>query len=250
MERSTASNTLRRGRAKALAPPTASRRRCYNQAAYRGQASQTTDARAAQRERAWAAQRRLSAPHGPSGTGRRASAGAKRRRQAGSGGRSRCRRERGKDAGVATGEHATGSDPGEWSCSDDESPEAAVSAEPSRLRPQRMAGAEVGAEHRSSGRSRSCYPSWPWPASGRCGVSPLEWGGRDADSTAGKGIFPNNDLLGRQEAFAGVSAMVVGADLRISTTVRKPASVSTDARAFSTSAIFGSVSMSRMMTLS
>jgi hypothetical protein len=27
------------------------------------------------------------------------------------------------------------------------------------------------------------------PASGRCGVSPLEWGGRDADSTAG--IMPN-----------------------------------------------------------
>ena len=60
MERSAASNTLRRGRAKALAPPTASRRRCYNQAAHRGQASLTTDARAVQRERASAAQRRLS----------------------------------------------------------------------------------------------------------------------------------------------------------------------------------------------
>ena len=41
------------------APP-ASRRRCYNQAAHRGQATLTTDARAAQRERAPAAQRRLS----------------------------------------------------------------------------------------------------------------------------------------------------------------------------------------------
>lgn len=60
MERSAASNTLRRGRAKALAPPTASRRRCYNQAAHRGQASLTTDARAVQRERALAAPRRLS----------------------------------------------------------------------------------------------------------------------------------------------------------------------------------------------
>ncbi len=28
------------------------------------------------------------------------------------------------------------------------------------------------------------------PASGRCGVSPLEWGGRDADSTAGKIFSP------------------------------------------------------------
>ncbi len=102
------------------------------------------------------------------------------------GGRSRRGRERGKAAGVATGEPATGSDPGEWSCSDDESPEAAVSAEPSRLRPQRVAGAAVGAEHRSGGRSRSCYPSRPWPASGRCGVPPLEWGGRDAVRPRGK----------------------------------------------------------------
>ena len=104
-------------------------------------------------------------PMGASGTGRRVGVGAERRRQGGSGGRSRRWRERGKAAGVATGEPATGSDPGEWSCSDDESPEAAVSAEPSRLRPKRVTGAAVGAEHRSGGRSRSCYPSRPWPES-------------------------------------------------------------------------------------
>jgi hypothetical protein len=45
-----------------------------------------------------------------------------------SGGRSRQRSQRGKAAGVATGEPATGSDLGEWSCSDDESAEAADSA--------------------------------------------------------------------------------------------------------------------------
>ena len=45
------------------------------------------------------------------------------------GGRSRRRWERGKAGGVATGEPATGSDPGEWSRSGDESPEMAVSAE-------------------------------------------------------------------------------------------------------------------------
>lgn len=79
MERSAASNTLRRGRAKALAPPTASRRRCYNQAAHRGQALLTTDARAGQRERASAAQRRLSATLGVErdGTARRCGSGAK-----------------------------------------------------------------------------------------------------------------------------------------------------------------------------
>lgn len=89
---------------------------------------------------------------GPGGTEARERSAGER---AGSGGRSRRQRERGKAAGVATGEPATGSDPGEWSCLDDESPEAAVSAEPSRLRPQRQAGAEVGAEHRSAVRSRS-----------------------------------------------------------------------------------------------
>lgn len=79
MERSAASNTLRRGRAKALAPPTASRRRCYNQAAHRGQASLTTDARAVQRERASAAQRRLSVALRVErdGTARRCGSGAK-----------------------------------------------------------------------------------------------------------------------------------------------------------------------------
>ena len=62
-------------------------------------------------------------------------------------------------------------------------------------RQARMAAAEVGAEHRSGGRSRSCYPSWPWPASGRCGVPPLERGGRDAGSTAGKDVSPKWALL-------------------------------------------------------
>jgi hypothetical protein len=59
--------------------------------------------------------------------------------------RSRRRWERGKAAGVANGA-CDESDPGEWSFSDDESPEAAVSAEPSRLRPQRMDGGRNGAE--------------------------------------------------------------------------------------------------------
>lgn len=64
---------------KALAPPPASRRRCYNQAAHRGQATHTTDARAAQRERAPAAQRRLSVSRGVERdrTARRCGSGAK-----------------------------------------------------------------------------------------------------------------------------------------------------------------------------
>ncbi len=70
---------MRRGRAKALAPPPASRRRCYNQAAHRGQATLTADARAVQRERAPAAQRRLSVTLGVERdrTGRRCGSGAK-----------------------------------------------------------------------------------------------------------------------------------------------------------------------------
>lgn len=64
---------------KALAPPTASRRRCYNQAAHRGQALLTTDARAVQRERAPVAQRRLSVTVGGErdGTARRCGSRAK-----------------------------------------------------------------------------------------------------------------------------------------------------------------------------
>src|SRR5690606_32596399 len=74
---------------------------------------------------------------GSSGTELRIRAGAERRRQAGveegvgAGGR-------GKAAGVAIGEPATGSDPGGWSCSDDESPEASVSADGLRQRKWRQ----------------------------------------------------------------------------------------------------------------
>lgn len=191
MERSAASNTLRRGRAKALASPTASRRRCYNQAAYRGQASLTTDARAVQRERASAAQRRLSVTPGveQDRTARRCGSGAKatcrewRKESAPAGARQarRCRHRRACDRErswrmvvlgrrIARGGRERGAKP---------SPPATNGRSRSR------------SGHRSAGRSRSCYPSRPWPASGRCGVSPLEWGGRDADSTAGKDLSPS-----------------------------------------------------------
>ena len=86
-------------------------------------------------------------------------------------------------------EPATGSDPGEWSCSDDESPEAAVSAgtkaSPTAANGRsrnRSGSAGAMPPHARSGNSRH------QPASGRCGVSPLEWGGRDKDSRAGKDI--------------------------------------------------------------
>jgi hypothetical protein len=61
----------------------------------------------------------------------------------------------------------------------------------SRLRPQRMDGSRnrsgSAGVMNPNARARN---SRPQPASGRCGVSPLEWGGRDADSNAGKGISP------------------------------------------------------------
>jgi len=63
--------------------------------------------------------------------------------------------------------------------------------EPSRLR---SAATKIPRERNGApeGRTRSgpLEESRPQPASGRCGVSPLEWGGRDADSTAGKVLSP------------------------------------------------------------
>ena len=54
-----------------------------------------------------------------------------------------------------------GCDPGEWSCSDDESPEAAVSAKPSRLRLQRTPAPERQSPHRNAGCIRSrTLPAW------------------------------------------------------------------------------------------
>jgi hypothetical protein len=99
-----------------------------------------------------------SSPFDLSGRVRRVGAGAEWRRQAVSRGRSRRRWQRGKADGVATGACDRG-DPGEWSCSDGESPETAVSA---RTQPSPTAAngrePELKREHRSGESARSRYP--------------------------------------------------------------------------------------------
>lgn len=104
------------------------------------------DARAVQRERASAAPRRLSVTLGSSGTGRRAGVGAERRRQAGSGERSQRRRERGKATGVASGEPATGSDPGNGCARTTNPPAVTASAD--------------GARQHGDGVVKRCETAW------------------------------------------------------------------------------------------
>ena len=157
MERSAASNTLRRGQAEALAPRTASRRRCYNQAAHRGQgfadhgcasgATRASTGSPAASERHPEVER--DRPARRCGSGAKATGREWRKESAPAGARQgrRCRDRRACDRErswrmvvlgrrIARGGRERGAKP---------SP------------PATRAGAAVGAKHRSDGRSRSRY---------------------------------------------------------------------------------------------
>lgn len=166
-------------RASARAPPAGRRR--YNQAALRVwlcSLRKCERGNESERRTAPAALERSKAGGEPPGLGvqdvkRSAGGSPAAEGGVGAGGSAASRRCRGRS-------DAEASDPAEWSRSGDESAEAALARSQSRLRPQRRDGrpAEQNAGAPSTAARARRIPAQP--ASGRCGVSPLERGERDA----------------------------------------------------------------------